>query len=159
MVRHAEAPRQPLPSVTQRPPARIDRDLSALSRWSCRSKARRRCGPNADSRVPTTPARMSELLKRLVVDCDGLGWPSGMDDTVVPERRSMAAIVFADADHGVVIGVAWPSGMHRRELKSRPLGIKSGPLVVRIALARRSNERASRSTSDRRTEIRPSTSA
>src|ERR1700682_1045178 len=57
--------------------------------------------------------QLSDLLERLV-DFDGLGWPSRMHDEhdgPGAAAARIAAIAFADADYGFVIGVDDGPGM------------------------------------------------
>ncbi len=57
--------------------------------------------------------RLSDLLKRLV-DFDGLGWPSRMHDEhdgSPAAATGIAAIAFAEADYGFVIGIDGLAGM------------------------------------------------
>src|SRR5260370_20926733 len=57
--------------------------------------------------------RLSDLLERLV-DFDGLGWPSRMHDEhdgSPAAATGIAAIAFAEADYGFVIGIDGSSGM------------------------------------------------
>src|SRR5258708_19360907 len=56
--------------------------------------------------------RLSDLLKRLV-DFDGLGWPSRMHDEhdgSPAAATGIAAIAFAAADYGFVIGIHRSAG-------------------------------------------------
>src|SRR5258708_37508990 len=76
------------------------------------SRRLRQAGLCGKGRKRIEKIRLSDLLRRLVVD--GLGWPSRMHDEhdgSPAAATGIAAIAFAEADYGFVIGIDGLAGM------------------------------------------------